>query len=78
MWHRNDACFDDDWGEMGGGRRLLWKEMEGDMRGMDGCDLHGGGEVERERTRSDGAASDARSKPSEKCLCHVSLLQKMR
>jgi hypothetical protein len=40
MWHSNDACFDDDGGDVrsrGGG---LWEEMEGELWGMSGRDLH--------------------------------------
>ena len=47
---RYDACFDDDRGDMGVGRRGgLWEEMKGELRRMRGRDLHDAGWKEKEQ-----------------------------
>jgi hypothetical protein len=65
MWHSNDACFDDDGGDMrrrGGG---LWEEMEGELWGMSGRDLHdgwGGRERGEQGEKSEQRAGDVQAK----------------
>ena len=58
MWHSDDACFDDDGGDVGGGRGRLWEEMEGVLWRMCGRDLHGreSRRKEREQGESEGPA----------------------
>jgi hypothetical protein len=65
LWQRNDACFDDDRGDVGWRSGRFWEEMEGVLCRMGGHDLHDEDERgERERTR-EGGISAARRRQSE-------------
>jgi hypothetical protein len=52
VWHRDGACLDDDRGDMRGRRCGLWEEMEGNMWGKRGSDLHDARE-DGKRTRNE-------------------------
>jgi hypothetical protein len=60
VWHRYGACLDDDRGDMRGRRGGLWEEMEGDMWGEGGSDLH---DAKEDRKRTRNGRPQRRSKP---------------
>ena len=81
LWQRNDACFDDDGGDVRGGSGRFWEEMEGVLCWMGGHDLHDEEERgERERTREEGISAARRrgkmSKLKKMCLRHVHSIKK--
>lgn len=53
-WQGDDACFDDDGGDKGWRSGRLWEEMEGEVWGMDGRDLHDGESRGKEREQEKG------------------------